>query len=384
MKTLDHVEDYLELLAGYATPSLLQSEVHCGPFSLARYDVKIVDGIASETMFGEALTERQAALVLRLLGVYKKQIAKRGISADYIINQPQYRKPLRIVDRRRSICLEHGRIAIYFPYDKNLISQLKQFRDKTCGSVKYHPDNKCWYLAITEHNVNWAVTWGKVHKFEIENELIMWLDQIIEIEKQPVAIQLTTAADGQLCITNAAAELTEYIHTQGLQLTKEYLTELVALSGVLEYTVDDQLLAQVAESVRQFAAHTSHVVNSSIEQLAPVGEFARLTNTYPVYIFDPLGDLAVAKKSQVKPEVLAQFGVTQDQVLFIQTNEKTRGCNSDPEHARIVYARKIPPNWSYRIPLLISTVTMLNNGSRAQWRTAAEHLVLYTPTVVTN
>ena len=67
MLTFPHVEDYIEILAGYEPGSssvLFNTSKY--KFSLARYDVKIVESMANNTVWGSTpLTDRQGELALK-------------------------------------------------------------------------------------------------------------------------------------------------------------------------------------------------------------------------------------------------------------------------------------------------------------------------------
>ena len=82
MLTYPYVEDYLEYLAGYEVGMTALIMPNMTKISLARYDIQIVNSMANSTMFGTALTDRQAELAVKLILKYRRQFAKLGIDVD--------------------------------------------------------------------------------------------------------------------------------------------------------------------------------------------------------------------------------------------------------------------------------------------------------------
>lgn len=75
LKTMKHVEDYLEYLGGYeatGTKSVLRPNVSTN-INLARYDINIVDNMAASTVWGTSLTDKQSELAVKLILKYRKQ-----------------------------------------------------------------------------------------------------------------------------------------------------------------------------------------------------------------------------------------------------------------------------------------------------------------------
>ena len=116
MVTYTHVEDYLELLAGYDLSNSHSAIIFPSykQISLARYDVAIVDSMSAHTVFAGALTDRQAELCVKIVLKYRRQFAKLGIDVSPVEN-PQFRLPPRKLDRSRRIWLDESKIVIRFP-----------------------------------------------------------------------------------------------------------------------------------------------------------------------------------------------------------------------------------------------------------------------------
>jgi hypothetical protein len=120
-KTLPYIEDYLEVLAGYVTVNGKALQ-----FSLARYDVQIIQSMSQQTTSGIAFTDRQAILAHKLVVKYKRQFANNAIDIGFHEENGHYRQPVRMVDRTRSIRIENGVIHIRFPYESAMIDDLRE------------------------------------------------------------------------------------------------------------------------------------------------------------------------------------------------------------------------------------------------------------------
>ena len=363
MLTYAHVEDYLEYLAGYEV-SLIASlqPQNTNRISLARYDIQIVNSMANATMFGTALTDKQGALAVKLILKYRRQFAKLGIDVGPV-EDPQYRIPPRKMDRTKRIWTTDGKIHVKFPYDSNMIKDLQTFRESSQGRAYYDRDSKIWYLALTEYNVNWIVTWGDANGFEIDNGVREIFYQILECEQQPFEIKLVQQAS-EYTITNAADSLTDYIkeHAGGFGL--DNLVKLIDHAGLCGYAIDDSV--EVSSLALRYIGgkHTIHVEPSE-DNLDMIFEYAEITNRYPICIYNPtLIDIDLSRFEE------------RDIVRF-DRNGKTPTSEYDPYGVKVVYAQKIPASWDFPVPLLVTTFEMMFGGKRMSWTQRAEKIIYY-------
>ena len=361
-----HIEDYLEILAGYDPTNFLMPAP--ATFSLARYDTNIVYSMAGSTSCGLALTDKQGELAIRLVLKYRKQFAAQGIDITPA-ETPVWRKPLRTIDRTKSVSLEDDQIIVRFPYDTELIAQVKSYIQSSMGSVKWNKDDKTWMLGLTEGNVNWAVAWGESFGFNISTEVRELYDQIIESEQTLYEIKLITTDDGY-AITNAAAGMIEYIETKLGGFSKDNIVALVDNAGVLGYTVSAAILEEVNKQYDSALEKigTKHAVHISPdpETLDWIFEYAELTNRYPICIYNPaVADLDL---SRFKEEDIVRF----------DRNGKTKTRDYDPYNVKVVYAQKIPTTWDFPVPLLISTFEMMFGGRKMDWAQRADRIIYYT------
>jgi hypothetical protein len=362
-----HIEDYLELLGGLTPGTLVITNPMNGPLiSLARYDVTIVQSMSLHTYWGGALTDKQADLAVRLVLKYRKQFARLSIDVTPA-ETPQFRKPVRIVNRSKQIWLDDERIGVRFPYDLPMIKAIQEERNISQGSMKYNQEEKVWYLAITESNVNWAVTWGEINQFEIDPLVQHLFNLIMACEANPYEIKLIQTAEGY-SITNAADSLIEYIDTRLGGFGPDNVVALIDNSGVLGYTYDDMLTRPALLDI--FGSKRDIHLPMTEDALSFLFSYAELTNRYPICIYDPTMSSANID--------LSRF--TEDEIVRFDLRGKTKTCDYNIDCVKVVYAHKIPATWNYSIPLLVSTVEMMYGGKRMEWINQAEKIAYCTNT----
>lgn len=365
MLTFSHVEDYIEILAGYDPGSTVLFNTGKYTFSLARYDVKIVESMANATVWGSMpLTDRQGELALKLVEKYRRQYASQGIDITPVVENPQWRLPLRKVDRTQRIWLEDGEIRIKFPYNQNWIDDIRKFKEISQGHAEWQHNDKYWSLGLTEYNVNWVVAWGEMWKIDIDPAVREMYNQIIETESRNYEIKLVQTDSG-FTITNAAESLVDYVneHLGGFGL--DNVTRLVDAAGVLGYTIDKGI--KYHELLDLFGPERIiHVPSTEPGSLELVFDYAELTGRWPVCIYNP---------GTTQTVDLDRFD--ESEVVRFDPTGRTRTADYNYHTLKVVYANKIPKGWNYPIPLLVSTVEMMYGGARLEWVNAAEKIIHY-------
>lgn len=367
MQTFPHVEDYIELLSGQDFSWIALRPKPVIKIKLARYDISIVTNMADNTVWGTALTDRQAELAVRLILKYRRQFAKFGIDVSPLESSPVYRLPLRKIDRSKTLKIIDNQMVLKFPYDEKMIQQVREFQQVSQGKVFWNSIAKTWNIAITEFNVNYIVTWGQSNGIDIDIELVKLYEKIIASEKQPYSLKLVLdLSDKKYKITNAERTLQEYIEKN----CENSLIKLVDLSGVLGYEVDEILLNQLKNQfgdkfVELSMGHCKNLEPTK-ENLQAVFDYANITNRFPVCIYD-------ANLAEID---LSRFN--ENEILLFDHNAKSSKENFSIENIKVVHARKIPNEWEYPIPLLVSTAEMMYGGRRLDWINRAEKIMFMT------
>ena len=372
MLTYPYVEDYLEYLGGYEVGlTALLTPQSVNRISLARYDIAIVNSMASTTVFGTALTDKQAELAVKLVLKYRRQFAKLGIDVAPMEN-PIFRMPPRKMDRTKAVWLDGDHIVVKFPYDNDLIKELQSFREESQGRAWYDRDKKLWNLAITEYNVNWIVPWAHTRVFYIDHQVQELLAKVLECEQQLYEIKLVQDKNGY-AITNASTSLIEYIEARG-GFGQDNLVKLIDYAGLCGYDIDDEIKNYCMEHyptalVAIGSKHSIHLPPSPTN-LNMIFDYAEITDRYPVCIYNPtLFDIDLSRFDE-------------EEIVRFDRNGKTKTSDYDPYRVKVVYAGKIPTTWDFPVPLMVTTFEMMFGGRKMDWTRRAEKIIYYGTTQI--
>jgi hypothetical protein len=291
--TFTYVEDYIEFIAGYRDITGKQLglfDTLSSPISLARYDVSIVDSMAEQTAFhNKAYTDKQAALASRIVEKYRRQFSQLKEPVVLPEKLDQYRLGIRYVDRSKKIYIHNDTIHVKFPYDTKLIEIVKTQARAGKGSAAFNADDREWHLALTEDMINWSVTIGGSHEFEISNDVMAYYNKILEKEKEIYKIELVKTDSGYT-ITNAANSLIDYINEHHGGFGADNLMQLIDMSEVLGYTVDKLLYAElfnrVDSKIGLMISRRKHTFKQDSVSMDQVLDYARQVNRLPIHVYE--------------------------------------------------------------------------------------------------
>lgn len=374
-KKFPHVEDYIEVMNGDRHPVTGKTygmfDNTAPIINLARYDVQVLASMSTATVGGNSLTDRQAALAVKLILKYKKQLDGLGIDVSPV-EQPQFRYTLRQIDRRKLADVTDDHIVLKFPYEVKMINDLRDLAKTAAEAGRWAFDNasKTWQLGLTEPNVIAAYGFAQKNQFEISAEFEKLNQTVLDCEAVPYRIELTIV-DGQCSIVNAAPGLIGYINNWcGFDIMN--LDLLVDIAPVLGYTVDPAILSLLADKystgvcnlmtsrVSKFSAQVDHLA------VQDVIRYAEVVGRTPVYVYEP--DLS----GRLFDKFVAP-NFDHDQIYQTTTLKHTESA----EHKKVIYFNKFHPSWQQPIPLLISGHGMMYGGERSILLQRAEKVVYF-------
>lgn len=373
MKKYSTVEEYLEVLAGYRDP--VTSKVNTNWFfsfepiiSLARYDVNVLTSMSDTVISNKPLTEKQAALLCKILLKYQRQFAAHGIDVSPI-ETPTWRATPRKMDYTRSLSIENDKIVLRFPFNTKSIDDIRTFRQSCQGSAVFDRDAKAWIIGLTEYNVNWLHTWAKANEFEIGAELESLNNQILAMEQTPYSIELQYGPE-QLEISNCPQSLREYVTEQLGGFGHDNLLRLVDASSLLGITIEDDLRTVINQNwgsrFLQLASNTEVRVNPDArtvdDDLASVLDYAVQVNRLPVVIYEP--DLSERLLLQLRKLYPAED-------ILTVGNMKNPAIDASK---KFIHTHK-PLRSLERIPMLISSAGMIFGGDKQYMSQVSEKIV---------
>lgn len=353
MKTLPHIEDYIELMARHYLSWPMMDPV----IKMARYDEPIVTSMSEQIARSQGFTDKQAALAHKIVIKYRKQWIAAGYDVAHLENTPAYRLPCRIVDRSQRIDLQDREILIRFPYNQDLISALRSCVETIPGRLMFDSQRRLWTCPAVEPRLIWAKEFGAKYNFEFGVEFDQRITELLATPDY--AIELDIDQD-QVIIRNAESTLLDYINERiGLDINN--LVRLVDAGSTLAYSIN----ARVRDQVQGHALFYASEHNETYEvepDLAPVIEYATLTQRWPIYVYES-GSNSIREKLQQ---------------LFTAEEMLTAGLHRPiPPTVRCVYFT----NWKQapeHMPLLITSHTLAIGHRRQQLRQTAEKIVYFT------
>ena len=375
LHSFPHVEDYLEIIAGYRQPDGKNNHsiftIGEPLVNLARYDMKVVPSLAEQSIGGKGYTDRQAKLATELVIKYERQLFKHGVDVTPVKIKPEYRLPLREIDRSTLLWVENDMLHLRFPYNTEQIEQIRAVARISKGSVTFNRDTRCQDIALTEWNLSWFYTFAKANSFEIDSTVEDLMKLILETETNGYAIELEYK-DQQLRIVNAPDSLLEYIDTTMGGLNTDNLMQLIDMAPILGYTVasdiQDTVIQEFGTRFWSLCANQQLKVDTmtSHNLVRDIAEYARATDRFPIYVYEP--DLSDRLKTEFNRYFPGAMMTLDNKVMDKGITDKIK----------VVYTTKIPRTPVERIPLMISSAGMLFGGDRQVWIQTAEKIVYFT------
>ena len=374
MRKFPHVEDYLEIINGDKDPVTNQYYGIFGRIdpviSLARYDVRVINSMATGVRSGIALTDRQAELACKLILKYQRQLANLGIDVGPV-ESPQYRMQLRSIDRRRLMWIEQDHIVLQFSFEPKIVDLVRDLCKESKGSWRFENDNKKqWHIALTEPNFITVLQLARENNFEIDARTLEIEQKIQQV--QPYGIELDMV-DEKLSLVNAPDSLLEFVQEKAGDITIDNLIKIVDLAAICYFaispTVEDLFISRY-KSTRLYNLlrhnHTRYNPDIEKEVLDQLFVYAEVSNRFPIHVYEP--DLSNRLRDKF---VLSYFN--EEDVLFAPRDNEP----IDTTGKKVVYFTKYRSHWLQDIPLLVTSAGMMHGAEKTLLLQRAEKVVFF-------
>jgi len=374
MRKFPHVEDYLEIINGDKDPVTNQYYGIFGRIdpviSLARYDVRVINSMATGVRSGIALTDRQAELACKLILKYQRQLANLGIDVGPV-ESPQYRMQLRSIDRRRLMWIEQDHIVLQFSFEPKIVDLVRDLCKESKGSWRFENDNKKqWHIALTEPNFITVLQLARENNFEIDAKTLEIEQKIQQV--QPYGIELDMV-DEKLSLVNAPDSLLEFVQEKAGDITIDNLIKIVDLAAICYFaispTVEDLFISRY-KSTRLYNLlrhnHTRYNPDIEKEVLDQLFVYAEVSNRFPIHVYEP--DLSNRLRDKF---VLSYFN--EEDVLFAPRDNEP----IDTTGKKVVYFTKYRSHWLQDIPLLVTSAGMMHGAEKTLLLQRAEKVVFF-------
>lgn len=359
MKTLPYIEDYIELMSRHHLSWPPLDPV----IKMARYDEPIVTSMTDQIQRSQGFTDRQSSLAHKIVIKYKKQWTAAGYDVSAHDTNPQFRLPIRVVDRSQRIDIEDQRIIIRFPYNQELISAIRACVDSIPGSLIFDNKQRAWVTSAVEPRVIWAKEFGTKYNFEFGAEFDQRLAELLGTPDYEILLDIE---GDQAVIRNAESTLIDYVESK-IGLTTANLVQLADHGTTLAYTVSSQVRSMIDSQYGLYEllyAAEQNIVYEHEPNIKPVLDYAKLTDRYPIYVYESGGN-------SIRQQLERYFTAEQMLMSGLHLHREV------PHGVQCVYFS----NWRQapaRMPLLITAHTLVIGHRRQQVRQTAEKIVYYT------
>ena len=148
-------------------------------------DKKVLISLAKQINSGHFLTENQSKLLVKIFKENREHIFSGLPEQQAAIENPTWSSAFRVLDQIRKIFLVKegdGRIIVEFTYNKRLKQQISELNKLLEGQL-LSLNAKQYSLPLTEKNLHLSITMFKPFKFDIDQQLMKFYEEIDEIYK---------------------------------------------------------------------------------------------------------------------------------------------------------------------------------------------------------
>ena len=303
--------------------------IHFSPYTLPNgmsfmeaKDVDLLGDISSKTVTNTVgVTEKQARLVSSILSRYLPHFSTLYPDVHDTVLQNKWAKPFRVIQSLRSVAISEGRIVVKFPYDKELISEIKELnvslKFELAGSWD-HTGN-AWTFPLVVENILPICNMFKPRGFHFSSDIQKMYEECLHIVDNVEAFLPMVIKDGE---TFTAANVHERYQNNRFSEVKEALFHFKR-DGISDWSDDvDVLVADMPTITQEFLRNSdqSMFINSNSVGIPEFKDIAKFGGTTLVVV--PDDKCFESLKGWV--EFFSECGIdhTQMSVLFRVPNEQ--------------------------------------------------------------
>lgn len=176
-------------------------------------DIPAIISFQTALYSGNAITQSQAGLLLKFLQKYKAQCAMAGLEYEQYLENPQWKKPFRVIDYSKRVWIETDdagvvQVCLQFPY------QLKKEFDQEFGETRngsWDPDRRVRKLILYKCNLIQVYEFVKKYQFEVDDTMLVALGEVEEIWQNSEDLAFKSYInDGEVFLANASEDITQW------------------------------------------------------------------------------------------------------------------------------------------------------------------------------
>lgn len=180
-----YIEDLMDRLACNG------SYIFDSSLPIAQSDYEVISSMSDQIQRGNAYTEKQRALALKLVDKYGGYLTLAlGMNVIMILQNPQFRNPVRVLSADKLISFKEDQnnnrtISVRFPYNTELVERIKKHKSGLpifdADLIRWNSESRDWEFPLSELNVMFLASFISAG-FTIDEELLHFYTQIQEIE----------------------------------------------------------------------------------------------------------------------------------------------------------------------------------------------------------
>jgi len=153
------------------------------PPVVAESDRSIINSLGKQLGNGNAFTEKQSSIGIRLVNKYEIILKHAGFDVDKIIKDKVFRWPFRTIDKTKTLYIDGEKIVIKSPFIAEVINKIKKRKNGYHVKGNYNSETKEWSFDYNETNLMFLVGLTKGMNFSIDQKIQDDLAKCIDITK---------------------------------------------------------------------------------------------------------------------------------------------------------------------------------------------------------
>jgi hypothetical protein len=245
------------------------------------YDLTFINNIYSQISPTNALTVKQAALVLRILKKYTTEIsALINQPVEPFLNNPRYKYTLRTLSTDKTVKIENGIIKVSFPYNEDLINLIKTFRRSSNDfkNIRWNSIDKIWEFDLDEEHIFWLSKNFK--EFYFDEQFKEYLEEIKLIQSTiDIYVPMVSYKDNKFSFVNSHKNIPQPLSEnlyEVLYLAKKY--GINVWDNNIEEAINSPEISPVFRSVIQHTDQHPLIIkisDSKLEYLKEIIQFSK-------------------------------------------------------------------------------------------------------------
>lgn len=175
--TEQNIEDCIMYLAGEGN-FIFHEDV-----SIDKFDLSIVKSLGKQLSQGNAFTQKQSLIGLRLVKKYSSLLTEKGFEAEKILNEKTFKWPFRTIDRTKSLYIDGEKIVLKSPFIADIVNRVKKRKKPSYYKGEYQGDSKEWAFDYNEPNVEFLYNLTRGMNFNIDQKIKEDYEKIIQLKR---------------------------------------------------------------------------------------------------------------------------------------------------------------------------------------------------------